>query len=84
MSFEKPENIKSAQESGDTVYLQAAGRKGAEATNAIKKRERERQEISDLQDEILAEKKAFEDGEQKRAANEHIITPDGVDLDFPK
>lgn len=83
MGFEKkPKTIADSIEANDTAHLQAAGRKGAEATNALKRRERERQEIAELQSQIQAEERNLEDEEQRRNANEHIITPDGEDLDY--
>lgn len=79
MSFEKPDKIKRAIKSEDVEYLKAAGRKGAEVTNAKKQKELEEEQ---LRAEILAEKKAYEERERAVSANEHIITAEGEDLDF--
>jgi hypothetical protein len=83
MGFErKPQKITEAIDSGDTQRLSAAGKKGAEVTNSKIRRERERQEIGELQNEIEVECKKMEDLESQRAANEHIISADGVDQDY--
>lgn len=83
MGFEgKPDNIKAAVSAQNTEHLRAAGRKGAEAANAVKKRERERAEISELQSEIAAEERKLEDEAMRRSANEHIINTDGQDQNY--
>ena len=83
MGFEKrPDSIKQAIRNSDTEHLAAAGRKGAEQTNALKKRAREREEIAALQNEIEAERRKLEDTEVRESANEHIISPDGEDQDY--
>jgi len=81
MSFEKrPQKIQEAMNADDTKTLSAAGRRGAEHTNAVKKRERERIELKEILGEMEKERRKMEDSEMHRAANEHIITPDGEDV----
>ena len=83
MGFEKrPDSIKQAIADSDTERLSAAGRKGAEQTNTIKKWAREREEIAALQNEIETERRKLEDTEARESANEHIISPDGDDQDY--
>ena len=84
MGFEGPKSIKDSVHNGNFEHLSAAGRKGAEKTNAGKKRERERAEISELQSELATVERELEDQKQLESANEHIITPDGEDLDYSK
>jgi N-methylhydantoinase B/oxoprolinase/acetone carboxylase alpha subunit len=83
MGFEhRPLKIIEAIQSADTQHLSRAGAKGAEVTNARLKRERERQEIHELQSEIEIERRKLQDTEAQLAANEHIISPDGIDHDY--
>ena len=83
MGFEqRPEKIKDAIKVNDTEALSRAGRKGAEITNAIKKRERERAEIFALQKEIEIERRKMEDTQMDCDANKHIISEDGEDQDY--
>ncbi len=72
----KPERVRQAQVEGDTDYLSAAGRKGAETAKA----NRERTEAEDaLLAELAEEAQALEELERMNATNEHILTPDGED-----
>jgi hypothetical protein len=77
--FGRPEKIRKAVLSGDSDYLSNAGKKGAETANENRRLEEERtqtiKEAEDLQRQI-------EDEERIREANEHIITGDGIDLDY--
>ena len=74
-----PEHIKKAIKAGDTEKLRAAGRKGAEVTNKIKAQQRIEADVLATATEIKALEAEIE---RQRAANEHIITPDGDDLDW--
>jgi hypothetical protein len=73
--FGRPEKIKKAIVSGDTDYLSAAGRKGAEAAQEKRLKEQSVDEADKLYDEILAEQELYEDEWRRRQANEHIIDP---------
>ena len=72
---EKPPAIKQSIKAGNTEHLRAAGRKGAEATNRKRDLEATVAEIEELA-------KQLEDELMRKAANEHIITPDSEDLDY--
>lgn len=74
---ELPPEISKAKKSGDVEHLKNAGRKGGLATAA--KRDIERS-LADLAQEI----KDLEEQERKFSTNEHIIDPDGNDLDYIK
>lgn len=77
--FERPRKIQDARLAGDTEYLSAAGKKGAEVTNEIKAAKKvEHDAIEDAE----ALQRELEEEERKIEANEHIITPDGEDLDY--
>jgi hypothetical protein len=83
MGFEqRPLKIQEAIHNADTQHLSKAGAKGAEVTNARLKRERERHEIHQLQTELESERRKLEDTESRLAANEHIISADGIDQDY--
>ena len=82
MKFDGPESIKASRIKGNFEHLRAAGRKGAKKTNENIKRAREREEIHELQSELAAAERELEDRAQAESANEHIITPDGEDLDY--
>lgn len=75
----KPDIIKKAITEDNTEALRAAGRKGAEVTNAKKAKTKEIDEMYRMR---IAELKNREDEEMRRDANEHILTPDGEEPDF--
>lgn len=72
---ELPPNILKAIRSGDTEHLKNAGRKGGFAS-ALKK------DIENAQNDIAAEIKEIEEWQRKLSTNEHIIDPDGKDLNY--
>ncbi len=79
--FERPRKIQEARVNGDVEYLSAAGKKGADVTNEIKRAEAiERNAIEDA--ETL--KRELEEEVRKLEANEHILTPDGEVVDYLK
>ena len=72
---ELPPKIIQAIKSGDFEYLQNAGRKGGEITS--RKHEIERAKA------LLAEEiKQLEEWQRKVSTNEHLIDPDGNDLNY--
>ena len=72
---ELPPKIIQAIKSGDFEYLQNAGRKGGEIT--ARKHDIERAKA------LLAEEiKQLEEWQRKVSTNEHLIDPDGNDLNY--
>ncbi|HEY0964552.1 MAG TPA: hypothetical protein VGE31_02020 [Candidatus Paceibacterota bacterium] len=77
--MEKPRKIKQAVLSGDTAFLSAAGKKGAEIVNLKKAEERIRNEAIEDAEQWQRD---VEEEERRLNTNEHIIDPDGNDLDY--
>lgn len=80
MGFEsfksKPASIESAVKAGDTEYLKAAGRKGAEVAN----RNRDlTAAVAAAEAERKAERLSAEEQALRESTNEHILTADGED-----
>lgn len=76
---QKPNKIKKAILDGDTEFLRAAGMQGAHVAHE------KRILQADLAAALAAhahETRAAEEYARLVDANEHIITPDGEDLDF--
>jgi len=73
MGFEKPEKVRKAQQKGDIEALRnmgaAGGRKAAE-NNDIRREYKKHIEA----------RRHMKDWEEKTAANEHLLTPDGEDV----
>jgi hypothetical protein len=83
MGFEafrrKPAFVRGAMKASDHESLSAMGKKGAEAKN----RNWDLKKASDEYREEMAEiQKQLEEQERITSANEHIIDPDGNDLDY--
>lgn len=70
-----PKDIEKSIKERNIEHLRAAGRKGAKKTNEIK-------DIKKSMAELEIYEKLAEDEVQRRASNEHIISPDGVDMDY--
>ncbi len=85
MGFEglnrKPREIQEAVRTYNTEALRAMGRKGAERTNEIKAK---KMDEGDAIDRLLSEHKKSDEQRLRESTNEHIITPDGEDLDHSK
>jgi len=75
MKERPPQDIEKSIKERNLEHLRAAGRKGAKVTNLKK-------DIVRTLTEIEVERRSFEDELQRRAANGHIISPDGEDMDF--
>ncbi len=74
---ERPANIMRAMKSGDREYLVNAGIKGIEAQS----RKRDIEEAKAL---LAAEIAELEEWRRKVSTNEHLIDPDGNDLNYIK
>jgi glutamyl-tRNA reductase len=72
---ERPPHILKSIKAGNLEHLQNAGRKG----NQEKARRREEQEAYDA---LAAEISELEEWQRKLSTNEHIIDPDGKDLNY--
>ena len=83
MGFEnwndKPKPVREAARDGDKEALAAMGRKGAEAAKTKRALEAD---IHDVQAARALELRQQEERERAESANEHIIDPDGNDLDY--
>ena len=72
---ERPLKIQQAIKSGDTEFLRQAGRRGAEVST-------ERRRIEEAKSLLAAEIRELEEWQRKISTNEHIIDPDGNDLEY--
>lgn len=81
MYNERPPEIIKSIKTGNTEHLRAAGRKGALAMH--EKRE-QKKTVEEIALELREEEEALAEWERKVSTNEHIIDPDGNDLDFFK
>lgn len=83
MGFEnwnkKPQSVREAARHDDQEALSSMGRKGAEVANAKRENQKDEAETWEM---IKAEKARREECERAQSANEHIIDPDGNDLDY--
>ncbi len=72
---ERPARIINAMKSGDTEFLKHAGRRGAEVST-------QKRRLEDAKAVLAAEIRELEEWQRKLSTNEHIIDPDGNDLDY--
>jgi len=83
MGFEnwkkKPDAVRNAALDGDKEHLSAMGKKGAEAAHA---KQELNEDIAEVKEARLQELQQEETNTKIEEANEHIIDPDGNDLDY--
>lgn len=72
---ERPPRITKAIKSGNVEYLQNAGRKGGQMTAR-------KHDIEQARALLAAEIRELEEWQRKVSTNEHLIDPDGNDLDY--